>query len=86
MSSATLIHFRPEQKKGLARRARLRKKSVSQEVRDAVDLWLELPVDSEEQLAKLAGEARRATERMIRDLDETMAQVRRTRKRWEAKP
>ena len=80
---ASLIHFRPEQKKRLVRQARTKGKSLSQEVRDAVDFYLEVPPGSEKELAGLAAEARRATERMIEDLDDAIASVRRSRKQWE---
>ena len=80
-----LIHLKPEQKKRLASRARRRGTSFSQEVRDAVNLYLEIPVEAEEDLAALAASARSATERMIERLDDTLADVRRTQKRWGAK-
>ncbi len=44
--ATALIHLDPKQKKRLARRAKLRGKSFSQEVRDAVDLYLDLPVET----------------------------------------
>jgi predicted DNA-binding protein len=65
----------PEQKKRLARRAKLRGKSFSQEVRDAIDLYLDIPIESEEELSILAKEANRSADRMIRRLDETVAHV-----------
>jgi hypothetical protein len=40
--ATALIHLNPDQKKQLARRARLRGKSFSQEVRDAISLYLEI--------------------------------------------
>jgi predicted DNA-binding protein len=70
-----LIHLNPDQKERLARRAKLRGKSFSQEVRDAINLYLDIPVESEEELSALAKEANRATGRMIRRLDETIAHV-----------
>jgi hypothetical protein len=45
--AAALIHMGPIQKQRLARRAKLRGKSFSQEVRDAVDMYLDLPVENE---------------------------------------
>ena len=77
-----LIHFEPRQKQRLVRRARLRGSSLSQEVRDAVDLYLEVPLDSKKELAELAATARRATESMIEKLDEAIAAVRHSRKQW----
>ncbi|PYT79750.1 MAG: hypothetical protein DMG40_15495 [Acidobacteria bacterium] len=73
--ATALIHLKPEQKKRLARRARLRGKSFSQEVRDAIDVYLDIPVESEEELSVLAKQASRAAGRMIRRLDETIAHV-----------
>lgn len=70
-----LIHLNPDQKKRLADRAKLRGKSFSQEVRDAINLYLDIPVESEEELSALAKEANRATGRMIKRLDETIAHV-----------
>lgn len=70
-----LIHLNPDQKKRLVLRAKLRGKSFSQEARDAINLYLDIPVESEEELSALAKEAHRATDRMIRRLDETIAHV-----------
>jgi len=78
----TLVHLKPEQKKRLASRARRRGTSFAQEVRDAVNLYLELPVGSEKDLAVLAAAAREATELTIEKLDDVLATTRRTRKRW----
>ncbi len=76
-----LIHFEPEQKQRLARRARQRGKSFSQEVRDAVDLYLALPVESEQELSGLAAAARGSIERSLKHLDEAIAAVGRALKR-----
>ncbi|HVH72212.1 MAG TPA: hypothetical protein VNB49_14030 [Candidatus Dormibacteraeota bacterium] len=73
--ATALIHMDPEQKRRLAHRAKLRGKSFSHEVRDAVDLYLSVPVESEEELRALARAANRAAGRMIRRLDETIAYV-----------
>ena len=73
--ATALIHLHPDQKKRLARRAKLRGKSFSQEVRDAINLYLDVPVENEEELSALAKEANRATGRMIKRLDETIARV-----------
>jgi hypothetical protein len=73
--ATALIHFDEKQKRRLTRRARLRGKSFSQEVRDAVDLYLSVPVESEEELRALARAANLAAERMIKRLDETIAYV-----------
>jgi predicted DNA-binding protein len=73
--ATALIHLDPKQKKRLARRAKLRGKSFSQEVRDAIDLYLDIPVESEEELSALAREANRSADRMIKRLDETIVHV-----------
>jgi ribbon-helix-helix CopG family protein len=73
--ATALIHMDPKQKKRLARRAKLRGKSFSQEVRDAIDLYLDLPVESEEELSALARAANQSADRMIKKLDETIVHV-----------
>ncbi len=73
--ATALIHLDPKQKKRLARRAKLRGKSFSQEVRDAIDLYLDLPVESEEELSALARAANQSADRMIKKLDETIVHV-----------
>ena len=79
--ATALIHFDAKQKQRLTRRAKLRGKSFSQEVRDAVDLYLDLPVESEAELRILAKDANHAADRMIKNLDETIACVDRVLKR-----
>jgi len=73
--TTALIHMDPVQKRRLARRAKLRGKSFSQEVRDAVELYLDLPVENEAELRGLAKAANHAADRMIKNLDETIAYV-----------
>jgi len=73
--ATALIHFDPKQKQRLARRAKVRGKSFSQEVRDAVDLYLSVPIESEEELTILARAANQSADRMIKRLDETIGNV-----------
>lgn len=73
--ATALIHIDPAQKQRLARRAKLRGKSFSQEVRDAVDMYLDVPVEHEAELRGLAKAANDAADRMIRNLNETIAYV-----------
>jgi hypothetical protein len=81
--ATALIHMDPRQKHRLAERAKLRGKSFSQEVRDAVDLYLDLPVESEAELRGLAKVANHAANRIIKNLDETIAYVDRVLKhKW----
>jgi hypothetical protein len=65
----------PKQKQRLAKRAKLRGKSFSQEVRDAIDLYLDLPMESEAELSALARAANQSADRMIKKLDETIVHV-----------
>jgi len=78
--ATALIHMDPKQKRQLARRAKLRGKSFSQEVRTAVDLYLAMPIESEEELSLLARSANRSAGRTIKKLDETIAYVERVLK------
>lgn len=73
--ATALIHMDPVQKQRLALRAKLRGKSFSQEVRDAVELYLDLPVENEAELRGLSKAANHAADRMIKNLDETIAYV-----------
>jgi len=73
--ATALIHLDPKQKARLARRAKLRGRSFSQEVRNAVDLYLDLPVETEEELSLLARAANESARRSIKRLDETIAYV-----------
>jgi hypothetical protein len=73
--ATALIHIDPKQKQRLAKRAKLRGKSFSQEVRDAVDLYLDLPVETEEELETLARVARESADRSIARLDDAIAHI-----------
>ena len=57
------------------RAASSERKSFSQEVRDAVDLYLSVPIENEDELSALARTANRAADRMIKKLDETIVYV-----------
>lgn len=73
--ATALIHMDPLQKQRLARRAKLRGKSFSQEVRDAIDMYLDISIENEEELAALAQAANHSADRMIKKLDGTIAHV-----------
>jgi Ribbon-helix-helix protein, copG family len=73
--AASLIHLDPKQKARLARRARQRGRSFSQEVRTAVDLYLDLPVETEEQLSMLARAANESAKHSVKKLAETIEYV-----------
>ena len=79
--ATALLHLDARQKERLANRARLRGKSFSQEVRDALDLYLAVPVETEEELSSLAKAANRSADRTIKKLDETIEYVDRTLKK-----
>jgi hypothetical protein len=73
--ATALIHMDLKQKQRLAKRAKLRGKSFSQEVRNAIDLYLDLPVESDVELSVLARAANQSADRMIKKLDETIVHV-----------
>jgi hypothetical protein len=73
--ATALIHLDPKQKARLTRRAKQRGRSFSQEVRNAVDLYLDLPVENEEELILLARAAKESAGRTIKRLDDTIAYV-----------
>jgi hypothetical protein len=73
--ATALIHLDPKQKARLARRAKKRGRSFSQEVRNAVDLYLEIPPKTEDELALLARAANESAKRSIKRLDEAIAYV-----------
>ena len=70
--ATALIHLDAKQKARLTRRAKKRGRSFSQEVRNAVDLYLGLPVE-EEQFHLLARAANESAGRSVKRLDETIA-------------
>lgn len=82
MASPTTIYLSPQQRKRLFTRARKRKTSFSQELRSAVDFYLQLPpnIDAED-LEALAREANTSLSRSIAKLDETIARVKITVKK-----
>ena len=84
--ATALIHMDARQKQRLTRRAKLRGKSFSQEVRDAVDMYLDVPVETEEELELLAKSANQAAHRMIKRLDATISHVDRILGEMERRP
>jgi hypothetical protein len=73
--ATALIHMDSKQKQQLAHRAKLRGKSFSQEVRNAVEMYLDVSVEDETGLRAMAKTANQAAERVIKNLDETIAYV-----------
>jgi len=70
--ATALIHLDAKQKARLTRRAKKRGRSFSEEVRNAVDLYLDLPVE-EHQLSLLARAANESAGRSVKRLDEAIA-------------
>lgn len=70
--ATALIHLDAKQKARLTRRAKKRGRSFSEEVRNAVDLYLDLPVEEDELnlLARAANESARCS---VKRLDEAIA-------------
>ena len=70
MATPTTIYINPQQRKRLFQRARRRKSSFSEELREAIDLYLDFPTDfDKESLAALAKEANASLNRSIAMLD-----------------
>jgi predicted DNA-binding protein len=84
--ATALIHLDPKQKARLARRAKKRGRSFSQEVRNAIDMYLDIPVETEEELSILARAANESAKRSIKRLDETIAFVDQVLKRMRKRP
>jgi predicted transcriptional regulator len=72
---AALVHLEPGLKRRLAQRARQRGTSFSQEVREAVSLYLELPPATQDELAALAAAANQSLDRTITKLEDTIAEI-----------
>jgi hypothetical protein len=70
--ATALIHVDAVQKQRLAWRPKLRGKSFSPQVRDAADLYLDVPVENEPELCHLAKTANHAADRRIKNRDETV--------------
>ena len=70
--ATALIHLDARQKARLTRRAKKRGRSFSEEVRNAVDLYLDLPVE-EDELNLLARAANESAGRSVKRLDEAIA-------------
>jgi len=80
-AAPTTVYITPRQRKRLFERARKRKTSFSDELRSALDLYLDLPADFDEQeFAALAREAKASLDRSAARLDGLIAMVSDTRK------
>jgi hypothetical protein len=80
MATPTTVYISPRQRKRLFQRARRRKTSFSDELRTALDLYLDLPADFDaEAFAALVQEANASMDRSIARLDETLTFLERFR-------
>jgi regulator of sirC expression with transglutaminase-like and TPR domain len=74
MATPTTVYINSRQRKRLFQRARRRNTSFSEELRAALDFYLDLPPDFDEKaLAALVREANASMDRSIAKLDETLA-------------
>ena len=73
--ATALIHLNHKQKQRLAQRAKKQGKSLSHEVSKAVDFYLSVPPETQKELTMVARAANQATDRMIKNLDQTIAHV-----------
>ncbi len=79
-ATATTVYLTPKQRKGLFARARKHKSTFSDELRAALDMYLDLPDGfDEKELGLLVKEANASLDRSIRRLDETIALLRKRR-------
>ena len=76
MATATTIYLTDKQRQGLFRRARKRKTSLSEEVREALEFYLGLPPDvGMKDLEALARETKASLDRSNAKLDEASARA-----------
>jgi hypothetical protein len=79
MATPTTIYLHPQQRKRLFQRARRRRTSFSEELRAALDFYLDLPPDFDQQaLSTLVQEAHASLERSMVRLDAMSDRVRTT--------
>lgn len=79
MATPTTVYINPQQRKLLFQRARRRKSSFSEELREAIDFYLDFPPEfDKESLATLAKEANASLNRSIARLDDAIEHSRKT--------
>ena len=84
MATPTTVYINAQQRKRLFQRAKRRRSSFSEELREAIDLYLDFPSDFDrESLAALAKEAHASLNRSIARLDAMSDRVRTTGRRLE---
>lgn len=84
--ATSVVQIDSKQRERLARRAKKSGKSINQEVRDALELYLSIPPAMQKELSVTAKAADRAADRMIKRLDKTIAYVDRTLKKVNRAP
>ncbi len=76
MATSTTIYITPRQRKQLFARARKRKTSFSEELRSAVDFYLDTPAEFDQEMRKqVAREASESIDRTIARLDQTLEEL-----------
>ncbi len=79
MATPTTVYINPQQRKRLFQRARRRRTSFSEELRTALDFYLDLPPDFDQQaFGTLVQEAHASLERSMMRLDAMSDRVRTT--------
>jgi hypothetical protein len=73
--ATALIHLAPKQRQRLARRAKKQGRSLSHEVSKAVDFYLSVPPETQKELSIAAKAGNQGTDRMIKNLDQTIAHI-----------
>ena len=82
MATPTTVYINPQQRKRLFQRAKRRHSSFSEELREAIDLYLDFPPEIDrESLAALAKQANASLDRSIAMLDGMSDRVRATGKK-----
>jgi hypothetical protein len=73
--ATAFIHLAPKQRQRLARRAKKQGKSLSHELSKAVGFYLSVPSETPGELSVAAEAANQAADRMIKNLDQTIAHI-----------
>jgi len=73
--ATALMHVAPKQRQRLARRTKKQGRSLSHEVSKAVDFYLSVPPETQKELSIAAKAANQGTDRMIKNLDQTIAGI-----------
>jgi len=79
MAAPTTMYINPQQRKRLFHRAQRRKSSFAEELREAIDLYLDFPPEfDKDSLAALARKATASLDRSIAKLDDTISYCRKS--------